>query len=389
MVCTKRINLKLLGLLIALGMVLFSSCKRSSKDEEFLGTEEIVMAPEGFTGVTDDFKAFVKSKISGVSTEIVDYNLATQRLQFSNRNAYFTASLSHRVTWKLTLTGLNSGAEYTFMETSDVINEGNTFWEGRNQGSRFFVPDEVVAVKLSFCGSSIVELDTMKFNSTPASVFAYTGKKLATLPNGDSVSCLLVVDDFESGVAPIRTSYSDQADGDGKAVFFESTAQQVDGLFSYFMTGTDKNGNTYCGGSSNENLTELYVFSRNNTYPAEQTYINAYIYGTGASNTAILFQVYEADTATTSTIASINVASTDMWYQLVEVNWTGWRKVSLRYADFRPANNPANGGSGNRIKQPDKIAGMAIELSSYPNPNASPTLYLDVVSITTGGPFVP
>lgn len=376
----------LLALLIA--TVSMSSCKRSLKDEEFIGKEELVAAPGEFTGITDKLSFFLKRRSNGRLTEITDPNANV--LAFAQDDLFATSTFSHRVSWSLVFSGLTSGAKYTISGTSEILDSTNCRWTGRNQGLRFFVGNgEKVAVKLSFLNSDIQYTDTLVFRSGGAGgLLSYPGLNLYTLPSGDTVKCHMIVDNFDGSGFPITTSYSDAADGAKKAVFFETIDNQVDGQFSYYMKGTDVNNNTYLGGSSNESLIELFPQANQIKDGPEQVYLNAYIYGTGSSNTAILFQVYEADNAT-SAPSGIDVATTDMWYQLVEVNWTGWKLVSLRYADFRPANNPLNGGSGNRIKEPNKIAGLAIELSSYPNPGFSPDLYLDLVSITTKGVFLP
>ncbi|HSZ71236.1 MAG TPA: hypothetical protein VK750_01085, partial [Cytophagaceae bacterium] len=133
------------------------------------------------------------------------------------------------------------------------------------------------------------------------------------------------------------------------------------------------------------------------TNDPSQLYFNAYVYGYGRASNSFFFQVWENDAATISggigvfptPIAAPNFATNDMWMSVVEVDWVGWKLVSVPYSSFKPASNPLSGGGGNRIKEPLKISGMAIEVDSYPANQQTVELAFDMITVTHNAPFQP
>jgi hypothetical protein len=120
-------------------------------------------------------------------------------------------------------------------------------------------------------------------------------------------------------------------------------------------------------------------------------YVNMYVYGV-LNQTSLQVKLYEIDdfanfpSVNPSYVYGNNQDSNDGWIYDMTTNWTGWKLVSIPYSDFKRANDPVYGGNGNGVKEPNKVTGMAITLTSqdaYP----SGELYIDMVNLTTYGPF--
>lgn len=354
------------------------SCKRTLDDAEFQG-KEIVSAPADFTGTVAPFSATRKQDANYYP--LVDTN-GTQDLYFGQILQYqnyviYAATLSHRVTWTITITGNLSGATKTITGTSQIIDNTNATWDGRSDGTYFFRHDESFKAVLSFLNSDITYTHYGKIKETDLGPYNYTEHPV-------SVKKFILVDDFDAESNPYktRTTYSDVNDGADKAKFIVSNKLRMNELFSMYMKGTDGNGNGYLGGFSNQDLVELA--NAVTTEDPDSVYINAYVYGYGRPNTALMFLLYESDTNT----PPYKGIRDDNYQYIQEITWTGWKLVSIKYSAFKASSNPAAGGSGNRIKEPKKLVGIGAELQCYPTPGLTVETNVDFFSITTGGPFV-
>ncbi len=390
-----KIGILLLALTVSLGT--FWACKRTVENGEILGNPKLISAPGDFDGIINNgglpltrlwSRAFTPPVNQGAP---IDKNHNLRFAPSSLENVFFYNEFSHVVTWYILLEGIQSGAQKSFTSTSNTLDSNNTFWNGSADGTRFFVKGEKVKYTLSFLGSSITYSDTLSIDGGTQGAIRYNNR-IKILPNGDTLKYKLI-DDMEAEPTPIygiRTTYSDAADGNGKAAFFVNDKRQVGGFFSFYMKGTDNNGNSYCGGSSGEALTELHNFTVEQD--PSKVYFNAYVYGFGRPNSSIFFQAFENDFADPSTFSyplPRAVDKNDMWFSIIEVDWVGWKLVSVPYSSFMPANNPLSGGGGNRIKEPHKLCGFGLELESYPAPGATVELAVDDVYLTVNGPFQP
>jgi hypothetical protein len=144
----------------------------------------------------------------------------------------------------------------------------------------------------------------------------------------------------------------------------------------------------------------LYQWFRDNGEPFDRSfnitrnpdslYFNIFIYGTGKSDNALSVRIYEDDHSTGTAIpTSYNEATNDAWVYTIQINWTGWKSISIPYSSFKSTGNPLKGGSGNTLKEPNKVCGLSFEVQSFPNPSKDVEFYVDHVSFTTNGPFQP
>ena len=61
---------------------------------------------------------------------VENLNVVGDSASFASESAYFTAKFSKIVDWKISITGLSSGAEKTIIGKSNEINATNSVWRG-------------------------------------------------------------------------------------------------------------------------------------------------------------------------------------------------------------------------------------------------------------------
>ena len=56
----------------------------------------------------------------------------------------------------------------------------------------------------------------------------------------------------------------------------------------------------------------------------------------------------------------------DMLFYEFLVDWNGWKMISVKYSDLEISSNPTSGGSGNKIREPNKISKVRTLLLADP-----------------------
>lgn len=372
---TKYIKNKVLLGILAVVVMVQVSCNRTK--EEFLGPQN-KPASSGFT-----ITGFTLTT-SGIGNGLFDRSIGL----------YVLAQYNQNVSWKITYTGVSSGAIKTIYGTSSKLDSTNNMWRGES-GNDFLFSNESVLMELKVVGYDSVYTDNTIFLSKTD---LYNNKVRNNIRT-------IIVDAME-GDAATDTSKFDNPYSDlepqEKAVFGAITRyaeHKIQGSYSYFMKGQDFNYNSYVGGTNTYTLQSL-AGKINQTNPND-VFVNFYVYGFGTPNTALNVILYEMDTLTkrdnTALRWGVNYNGpnnnftfdtnvNDLWQLLVPVDWKGWKLVSLRYNQFRKHNT--KGKAGNNIMEPHKLSGMAIELSSSPElVTTEVKTAIDFVTITEGGPF--
>jgi len=298
---------------------------------------------------------------------------------FPLSSIYFKAGFNESVSWKVVIKGNLSGAEKTFIGLSDTINSTNTLWDGRSDNQYFFRKAEVCKVTLMIDGHEPTYTQTVK---------VLTVKKYDLLvQNGTKYT---LIDDFDKRGIPMASVSKDQFDRN--VVMALDTNVKCQEKFGFYMAGHDSNFNSWCGGINHTNLTEIHTGGKTPTVtdPSEM-YINFSVYGTGDANVSLEIKVYEidADSNLAKPLYAYDQTTNDAWIIQLPVNWVGWKRVTLNYADFIPAKYPTSGGNGNHIRQPHHISGLGISLLAMPEPGATVSTYIDMVYFTENGPFLP
>ncbi len=362
----KIVNKILLGAALLVAGASFISCERSLSDASQYGPTYIP-APDGFAVTGDTITP---------STASIDFSV-TPSMSFS-------ATLSHQVSWTLTLTGETSGAVKTIEGVSNIVDGTNSSWDGGSDLVFFRAGEQVTGV-LSFLGTDY----------TVETQFTVTGTKVYDGQTIDGVDYLLV-SDFDGG-GYTMTGRPDANDG-ATTDFSVDPSRFVQGSNSFLLKGEDISGNFWCGDFFTSPLNSLA--GEIDTISPQDLYINVYVYGTGKPSTNIQIAVLEIDNDD-SLVASIadpanvdmdtqeNAELNDRWFIKQEITHTGWKLLSFKYSQFQLSKNPAVGGGGNKIKEPFRICGLVLSLNSDPDPFKEVEYNLDYLTITQGGVFNP
>jgi hypothetical protein len=366
---------KLITGILSFTMLFAASCKR----ETMVGTEQ------GFA--TKDFALVTPLNVNKTNP---NFTLSNLKL---NTALFFSAEFNEDVSWTVTVSSDDSGAEMKIKGKGKKVDVSNGWWQGESTGNRFFSTYDTCYAKLNVLGldttftlnKKIVILQTLSYNLRTVDGVKYR-----------------VIDDFEKATVGMAGVSADQADN-GTPKYAKYKDYSVEGLQSYHMEGLDVNKNGWLLSINHDALTEIakQVNPADNIQidNPEDLYFNLYIRGTGQSNTAIELKTYELDSSDSKVdLASIigtyvynsgAQANNDGWIYDIVVDWEGWKLVSIPYSKFKPSSDLKTGGNGNRIKEPWKVTGMAVSLLSYPTPGLNVSADIDFVVISEGGPFVP
>ncbi|MFN3402468.1 MAG: hypothetical protein ACK40G_00145 [Cytophagaceae bacterium] len=302
-------------------IILISGC-RTLKDEEYIGPE-VIAAPENFSVTGDQFQA---------SSEQVD---------FTSAPVYFKSHFSHRVSWNLLITGLESQAVKMFKGTSEHLDSINTLWPGNSDNIYLFRKNEKVLAQLTFYGSNSILTDTFEIVKTKL----YEG---------------LLISDFEGGgIVPVWSTFWTAGKMISRGV--QSELHTPQGSSYFHMKGNDYNGGTGVGGMTHTQLP--YGLSGK----PDNLYLNLYI--NGLPNTRLDIRIFENDG--------------DAYTYEQFITWTGWKLVSLLYTAFQLTSSAQTNGQNS-----ENISGMSMLLKSSPAGNVVEA-NVDYIIFTNDGPFEP
>jgi hypothetical protein len=319
-----------------------------------------------------------------------------------NANPNVSSSWGQHATYELMIKGAESGAVKTYKGTASSF---STMFDGLSSNIYLFKSGELASVELKLIGhdSIFVCSNTIKIKKP----FKFDGQ------TKDGISYFLI-DGFDGKATIPLNSGSPSIDQKDVDVSFDVTSSMsIQGSNSLYLAGTDLNNNSWCGDVNHEHLGDLLNKDTNQLAdlpidsgidPAN-LYFNAFIYGTGAKSTAVEFKIAEIDGGDTlknrfdiskwikgdSTaragliLTAYSTSDNDSWIFDVIVDWEGWKLVSIPYSQFRAANDPTNGGGGDRVKESFRISGVTVSLLSFPEVGASVSTYVDCIMLTTGG----
>lgn len=321
----------------------------------------------------------------------------------SSGNQYFpalnfipeiSASWGEKVTYELKVTGLSSGAEKIYTGVDSTFKQD---WDGLSSNIYFFRAGEKASVSLKLAGfdSVFVSTDTISIDGA----FSFDDKTI----NGVKY---ILIDGFEGNARQGFDLGQVSPDAKDEEVDFGATNTiSIDGENSLRLTGIDKNNNGWSGDIYQSYLGVMCKGSVNSLaidsgVEPEDLYVNLFIYGTGAPSTTVEIKLSEIDGGDTlltrqqisdwiaagpENESPYEAGDNDGWIYDIMVNWKGWKLVSVPYSQFRAANDPANGGGGDRIKESFRISGFTVSLLSFPKTGQQTEAYVDYITITLGG----
>lgn len=284
-------------------------------------------------------------------------------------NTVFKARFNESVRWTIQLKGLASQAEKTLTGVGDHLDTTVTdaVWNGNADSFNYFVAGDTVVATLSVLGSDLIQ--TNKVVVVYATAFA---------PDQG-----MLLNDFEGGFSQI--TYNDKLDQVQSPVpGITSSIPAPQGKGCMMMTGLDNNGDYFVGGYQQK--LKKGVFK---DIPLSEIYFNFYIYGFSKdagltpNATKLNIGISEDDT---NPNGSFEADIEDSFEKQVNVDWQGWKLISVRYSELKRSISLTNGGNGNNILQPDRAYSLNANLIASPN-GSRVGAAIDYVTITFGKPF--
>ena len=243
---------------------------------------------------------------------------------------YFTASFSKQIDWEIRIEGLNSSSIKIISGKSKEINQSNSNWDGGSTLLPFFNAEDC-KVSLSFKTSNDTISSQLNINVEKD----YQNENTVLITDLENNFNPNFTGFFQSGC--IKSLEEGGAGQGGKYLKQEGTCDW-DWLIGY----VDYFSNFW------------YDDKSNLINDASKLYFNIMIQGastispvTSLPNSLFKLEFYEDENEDDYHDSS----SEDRFDYEFDVNWTGWRMISICYNDLVP---PAT-NSGNGIKQPDKI----------------------------------
>lgn len=387
----RNIIVFMLAATLVSGVVLYS-CTRKKVD--YLGPEYL-SAPDGF----------VAANLS-----------VTNPVNFSGAGVcHISANFSNRVTYYITITGQQSGAVKKYTGVSDKIDDNTPggIWNGSHDGLFFFRTGETVDVVITFLRSDVTLGGTTTINVARNPVTGNTNLYALGTTASNSYEAANVV----PGNFPVQFAFSEAVIDANKYVERIQTStigvKSIQGLYSLRIAGKSAQPDGFfVGGIQHrqgfQTTANAFMLPTSWTDPS-QIYFNVYIYGNGNSNATVNLEFHESDfdnphndrVLPKDTLKFEGCGGTqqlnqyghdpctdDGWVYAVPVNFTGWKLVSVKYNDFSRSVSIPNGGSGNGIKEPTRVARIQMGVVSNPAFKVADVMF-DYPVISYGAPFDP
>lgn len=277
---------------------------------------------------------------------------------------YFTASFSKIVDWKIKIRGQTSGSIKIISGKSNYINLNNSSWEGSSTELPFFV-SENCDVELSFEIHDDIFQDTLYISSAK---------------NYNNESTVLITD-FEAGFNPNFTGFfqagctkslTTGGSGEGAKHLQQFGTCDWDWLIGYidYYSNFWLNPNTLVSDPS-------------------QVYFNIMIKGDstisivdGVPNSLFKLEFYEDE----NNDGYYDASSEDRYDYEFDVNWNGWKMISINYNDVENLLPPPN-NSGDGIRNPSQIYNVRTLLLANPNSGFAKA-DVDFLIWSIGGPIL-
>jgi hypothetical protein len=357
-------------------------------------------------------------KIPSSSFEILaPFAAINPSINFSlNEIENFTAAFSEKVTWKITLKGLSSGAVKVYNGFSKNLDATNTEWTGKHDGLHFFRTKEKVVASLTFLGSDLLYTDTIYIVyarnwDVPGQVItALTFEKgalsteytffdgpftpfptyKATFANKGGVNSDMLLNSNNEIEKVLR-----DIDGDTIA---EEIPGSIEGDKLYRMGGQDGiyTGSGYSdyfiGGAGLPSAPKGHLYDLDSN--ANNVYFNIYVYGTGDPNSKLVINFDEDDNLNDTADAGGQVDNyvifEDEYSWGIQVDWKGWKLVSTKYSDLQLSADGVKAKSkhGNGIQEPHLISKIGFVLLSTAK-GGKASVRFDFATFTMGKPFNP
>jgi len=369
---------------LAFLMICFASCKTNHADSPNKAPVNIAASPNFVCGTLTTSAPFIDYSYPGVSIS-------------------FAVTFNETVTWKIELIGQTSTAKKIISGTSSSINAMNSAWYGNHDGLFYFESGENVTANLIVSGREQVCAST---------TFGILGVRDAVT---DTPTFMLV--DKYADMESVTAGYPDQFSIFPPTSPFlpnyklqDSIIQAPQGKRYLRLEGssTAANGIFVGGIQCRKNAAANSYFLPPTWTDPTKIYLNVFVRGMDKLPAddfpfaTLSFECHEDDNMNMSTAANCETynnslganpdnfcpSGEDAWVYQVPVQHIGWKLFSCRYSDLLPSADIANGGSGNRKLEPQKLARVQLGLLSNPQFHRV-SVDVDYVCFTYGAPLDP
>jgi hypothetical protein len=377
----KKTLIGFLSCIALLGSVLlYTACDRK---KESIGPNYFV-APAGFN--------------------VVSFDIPDKDMNFVTEKCTINAEFSHKVSWTMVLKGSKSGATRTYSGATNTISYETALWNGGHDGLYFFEANERVDLELTFFGSDIKVKDTIRV-TTPRDFSQNTNNffLVAGIGNGYEASANNAVISAFPGrftflsTGPCPGTHRVKVDSDIASEDAELDGMKaVEGTKVFFIRSKSCQSDGFFIGGMQHRRTGFFFPTW--TDPTK-VYFNLFVYGTGDANAKLNLEFHEADAANDvnkpQTCGADNIpvgqhspCTDDGYVYQADISHTGWKMISVKYSDMPKSASPTNGGSGDGVKEPNRVHRIQIGLISNPSGNEVTAIW-DFPVITYGAPFDP
>ena len=296
--------------------------------------------------VKDEFEGPDLNDLYGELEILSDLAVVGDGADFSaNETIHFTAEFSKQVDWTLTIVGLNSGSTKVITGKSNYIDSTNSIWDGSSTTLPFFVAEDC-SVDLTF----EMEADNEQAQSV--------GLTIAGAKVYNDASTRLITD-FENGFNPNFTGYFQAGTTDALTT---GGAGQGTKYLSQFGT---VNWDWLIG---YKDYWSAYWFDQEPLVnDPSQVYFNIMIKGdstlsdaTGLPNSLFKLEFWEDDNQD----GFYSEGAEDKYSYEFDVDWTGWKMISVAYNDEDKL--VLEGAGGDVVRSPQKISNVRTLLLANP-----------------------
>lgn len=322
-------------LIIASLSIFFFACKR---DKNFQGPD-----------LNDLYGPFAFMEPLKKNLDSVDFA--------AGQTVYFTARFTKQVDWQITITGLSSGAEKIISGRSKTLDMANSGWNGSTTLFPIF-RSENCTILLTFPSEKDTIRDSIKVIKP-------------------KINSGYLVTDFESG-QNFKWNIFHQM-GDKMEYHIDDTLLVPQGNHYFSMAGIVNwdYAIAYVEIPSVANGLNHFPLSSN----PDNVYLNILVWGEPGIANAFLQIAYREDDDGNN--AFNNISDDEMIYEIKNINWEGWKLVSIRYSDLAITSTKGNGQHN-----PDRLVNMRFFLLADPATGYSKTK-LDYIFFTENKPLEP
>lgn len=254
---------------------------------------------------------------------IEPFTFDSSAINFNDSPLSFNAKFSINTWWKISITGLRSGATKTLGGKTNELGALGV-WTGT--ANDVFFLEEACLVELTFRDYPDTFRDTIIIDQTLD--YNHIGTVINTLNTGVGVSAFGPLD--------------------------YKTLVPAEGKTAVFMKGYETGNLWWLNGFG---MPQLLPYQLPGTNP-DQVYFNAFVYGTGSGATRVVIGFKEDDD-----LNKEHSIADDSWEKSLVIDWEGWKLISFPMSETIETTD--NGyGNGNHTKELDKIVSVEFGLFS-------------------------